>query len=77
MKTIKEDLRRIKRITFAGLDGEGGFYSVGDNLTKGKVEKIVPYEENGEMAPVLWFAIYEDDEIAIRVNGKYIDTVQY
>ncbi len=46
---IMEDTRTVKSITL-----EDGSYSVGagDNVTA-----IIPYEECGEMAHVIWFKI--------------------
>ena len=42
-----------------------------------KVTAIVPYEENGEYAAQPWFAIYEGEHLAYRVNGKYVEVVSY
>lgn len=39
--------------------------------------KIVAYEENGEMAPVVWFAVYRDGRLDSRINSKYVKEVQY
>jgi hypothetical protein len=43
----------------------------------GGYDKIVPYHENGQMAPVLWFAVYKGDKIAHKVNGARIQNVNY
>ena len=69
MRKILEDEREIKRITMP----DTTVYEVG----KFQCTKIQPYEENGEMAYVVWFAVYIGDLITARVNSKYIDTVQY
>jgi len=74
---ILDDQREIKRITFPVLGGDECFYEIGMNIGDKKITKILPYEENGEMASIIWFAIYVGDEILYRVNSKYIDTVQY
>jgi hypothetical protein len=38
---------------------------------------ITPYEENGQMAPVLWFELYAGDRCSARVNAKYVAIVEY
>ena len=76
IKRIIEDnpiLCPIKRITFP----KEQFYEVGMNIAGKKITKILPYEENGEMASIIWFAIYADEEIICRANSRHIDTVQY
>lgn len=50
METIMQDMRPIKQFLFD--DGERhavGFLGV---------TKIIPYEENGELAPYTWLAVY-------------------
>lgn len=64
---IIEDKRKIKSIHLA----EEGIF-VG-----GEVGEIVAYNENGEMAAVVWFAIYSNGEIIRRVNGKFVESVVY
>jgi len=41
------------------------------------VEKIVPYEEYGEMASVTWYEVWVDGRLESRVNGKYVVEVRY
>lgn len=41
------------------------------------VTKIATYDEYGEMAHVPWFAIYVDDKIVWRVNGRYVVEIYY
>jgi hypothetical protein len=41
------------------------------------IEKIEPYEENGEQAPVTWFEIWRNGAVSERVNAKYVSVVQY
>lgn len=41
------------------------------------VTQIVAYEENGEMAPILWFAIYESENMTGRVNGRFVSGISY
>ena len=71
-KIIIEDERDIKRIeifTQQAMDIES--YSAKEGF------KIIAYHENGDMAPVVWFAIYRYDEIVARVNGKYVQLIDY
>lgn len=41
------------------------------------VTRIEAYNEFGESDYVIWFAIYTDEEITWRVNGKYVVEVGY
>ena len=66
-----KDERKITKLIFPG-PGESSV-SVGGGL----VDEIVPYEENGEMAPVIWFACLFNGEIVYRHNSKYVDTISY
>ena len=66
-----EDKRTIKTIFYEG-DGAGEYIVGGNGITK-----IEAYGENGEMAQVVWFAIYKGDFLWMRVNGKRIDGVIY
>ena len=61
---IMEDKRLISSITTEG----GAFKMVG----RDGVKSIAPYEENGEMAPVLWFAVQHKDGSTVKLNGKYV-----
>lgn len=65
------DERPIKEIVLAG-DG-GNWWSVG----RGGVTRIVAYRENGQGAAVPWFAVYEGDWLAARVNAAHIKNVWY
>ena len=42
-----------------------------------EVDAIIPYWESGDMAPVVWFAIYCDKQIVRRVNGRLVEVVVY
>ena len=66
-----EDPRPIKRIIWPG-DNEPSA-TTGEN----GIEKIIPYHENGEMAPIVWLAIYCNGEITQRVNSKHLDSILY
>ena len=52
--------------------GELGAAVGGDGVTR-----IVPYEENGQMAPVTWLAVYKGDEIVARLNAAEMAKIQY
>jgi hypothetical protein len=42
--------------------------------------QIVAYEENGEMARVVWFAVWQKRDApgpSARVNSKYVQIVEY
>jgi hypothetical protein len=69
-KIIIEDKRPIKKLFFG--DPE-------ETLVAGKygIEKIVPYHENGEMAPVVWFAVYKNGEILSRFNSAQVEGIEY
>lgn len=68
MKVI-EDKRKIRQLGF----------DYGEPITVGKndVTEIKPYNENGEMAHVTWFAIVKNDEVVEKINGKYVFSVSY
>jgi hypothetical protein len=38
---------------------------------------IVPYYENGEMAPVVWFAVYKGKHLHARLNAAQMCEVVY
>lgn len=62
-----EDKRQITSIHLAR---EGIFVG-------GDIEKIVAYNENGQMTHVIWFAIYSNGRIVRRVNGVFVESVIY
>ena len=67
MDNIIQDKRKIKSIHLAN---EGVFVN-------SWVEEIIPYQENGEMSTVIWFAIYSGGKIFRRVNGTFVESVVY
>ena len=69
MKRIINDSRPIRTLVFPDTSN----ISVG----KADVQEILPYEENGEMASVIWFMIIKNKEISQRVNGKFVDSIIY
>ena len=70
---IMADKRPIIRLLVPDEDGSLDSYEVGT----GRVTAIIPYYENGEMAPVVWFKIMAGDMIWQRVNGRSVDTIIY
>lgn len=70
---IMEDKRTITGIKIS--DGQTNY--------RGKYTQIEPYEENGEMAPVVWFKIFyadpdlQGEAMIARVNGKFVSQVSY
>lgn len=43
------------------------------------ISKIEAYEESGQMAPVVWFAIYKPggDQPYARINSAYVRGIRY
>lgn len=39
--------------------------------------EITPYEENGEMAPVVWFSAHYQNGNNVVYNSKYVHAVVY
>lgn len=65
---ILEDANEIKSIHTS----QEGIFVNGVDITS-----IIPYTESGEMAVVIWFAIYCDEKIVRRVNGSFVESVVY
>lgn len=68
MKSILSDKRQIKKVAT-----QNEWWQLG---TQG-VTEILPVEENGQMAPVPWFAVKRDNQIITRVNGAFVVYVDY
>ena len=64
--TIKDDLRPILSVIT-----EDGGYSFSEDTV------ILPYYENGELAPVMWLKIVRHGETWKRINGKYVISITY
>ena len=71
---ILDDEREISTLC---THGEAGFcyFLGGHNMDS--ATKIVPYTENGQLAPVIWFAIYKGNRICARVNGAMVEVIKY
>jgi len=81
-RTINDN-RRIKALYYNSHDLFTGYVCTEQNkptclqLDMFEIcDLIEPYEENGEMAPQTWFAIYKGGAIWRRVSGKDV-TVEY
>lgn len=73
IEMIANDEREIERIEiFTQHSMDIVSYTKRDGYTK-----IVPYHENGEMSPVVWFAVLKNDKVVSRVNSKYVQCVDY
>ena len=64
--TVIDDRRPILMVRT-----EDGGYSFDEETV------ILPYLENGEMAPVLWLQIVRNGEIWKCINGKYVISITY
>jgi len=60
-----------------GLRTNDGWIYISDISTWFDITKIVPYYENGEMAAVVWFALYRNDKIIGRINGRHVIEIKY
>ena len=75
-KVIMEDGRDIKQIELS-VGREIRRYTVDDDEDT-IFTRIEPYLENGEMAPVVWFAVYTGGEEPIeRLHSRYVSSVIY
>ena len=88
-----DDPRTITMLTFPFQEAEQPGLTVGCQLFGQEVTRIVAYEEAGEMAMVLWFAVYgaeypgsesaltpndsQAEEIIYRIQGKYVESIGY
>ena len=70
---IHMDPRPVKSIWFEGENGGG--YSVVPNLD-GSTSKIVAYAENGQMAPIPFYAVFDQNGmIKARVPAQMVTVV--
>jgi hypothetical protein len=75
---MKDQITKDER-TISGLviDDNQRAYDWNPTVGNNGITKIVAYDEAGEMAYVPWFAIYADDNLVRRVNGKYVVEISY
>ena len=70
---IMYDPRPIKRLWFFNSHGDSSV-----TAGEGGVGEIKPYEENGQMAPVTWYKIFDSaGNLKQRMNGAFVATVDY
>jgi hypothetical protein len=50
---------------------------VGERIGRLGVTKIDTYEENGEMAPIVWFRIWRGDVLWKRIRGGSVAEIEY
>ena len=68
IKKIWDDERTIESIWFL----DESCYSIEHGI-----EKIVPYQEDGQMSPVVWFAVYKKGKVIYRANAAHVQTIVY
>lgn len=69
IESARNDKREIRILFFENNPP----ITVGDH----GVTKIVAYGETGHMAEILWFAVYEGEIMAGRVNGNFVRSISY
>ena len=67
--SMTEDKRRVVYL--------GGPDELEIHVGEDDVTRIDCYEENGQSAPVAWFAVWEGDRLAYRINAAFISEVVY
>ena len=71
-KTTIQDIGRIKYLIGVSVE------EIGARVGHDGVQKIVPYCENGSLAPVVWFAVYDGDGVIVsRINGAAVGEIGY
>ena len=72
--TILDDTRKIESIWLEeGCDGPNGYW-IGASQTSGyRCDEIRVYAENGQCAPVPFFAVYRDGQIYARVPAHLVE----
>ena len=46
------------------------------NVEMPKIKKITVVMETGQMAPVAWFAVWDENGIIVKHNGAHVATVE-
>ena len=69
MEKICKDNSTIKALIFPD---DSGVY-----VGKADVDKIIAYQETGDMAFVTWFAVSGSGKIISRVNAAHVEMVVY
>ena len=71
LEQIENDKRPIQMVWSVGPE------ELGATVGQSGVTRIEPYQENGQMAAVTWFAVYKGDFLAARLNGAYMAEINY
>lgn len=69
MNRVMDDTSTIKSAW-----GEG---QTGATVGMAGVTRIEPYEENGQMAPVTWLAVFRGDTVVARLNMAGMTEIRY
>lgn len=72
MKKIYENNKPITKI-----EVENALYVVGKLFSGVMVTEINPYLENGEMAAITWYCINFENGVELRINPRYIISVEF
>lgn len=70
--TILDDPRKIDSIAYPDED-TGGFWVNASKLSSSRCDEIRAYAENGQGAPVPFFAVYRDGQIYARVPAHMVE----
>jgi len=63
-KSVVDEEREINEVHYQ----RGGGFTVGED----GITKIEAYEENGQMAPVPWIAVYREGELHRRIPAREV-----
>jgi len=67
---LSKDTRTISHVILPA----GDIYSVGG---KAGITDIIAYDENGELAPVPWIAVYKGDFLFARMPARQVLEIGY
>ncbi|WPE19859.1 hypothetical protein [Shinella zoogloeoides] len=70
--SICEDTREIDSIWFPGEDA-GGFWVSANAASPHKCDRIRAYSENGQCAPIPFFAVIKGDQIVARIPAHMVE----
>jgi hypothetical protein len=72
IKTILDDTRKIESISYPDEDASG-FWINASKLSSSRCDEIRAYAENGQCAPVPFFAVYRDGQIYARIPAHMVE----
>ena len=67
MGDIQSDKRRIRLLILGN----------GKVIENHPGMEIIPYFENGQLSPVVWFELKKNNGIEARINGTYVQQIIY